>query len=243
MAAHRDIWQRFHRAPGVRSGQRVRLGRGVRLREAGHGDRGATFVEYGLVVGLFVMTTLGAIDGLTTAAGDDFTASADNVGHPTAAAIVGEAPLDLGSGGSGGTPEPTTTTVAPTTTTTVAPTTTTTTVAPTTTTTVAPTTTTTAPPSPVELVLELTCQGDRCTTTLDVPDGVTVTWTLGGEQIASGPTLDHSFPAEGGTGFWNFEATSTTYTVVARVEPGDAVEEVTVTCSGAWWSGTTCTTD
>ena len=99
-------------------------------------ERGATLVEYALIVALMVVTSLGAIKSLERNADTYYDTTSSRIGAlPTTS---GGAPTGTSIPGSSSS-----TTAAPTTTTTAAPT--TTTAAPTTTTTAAPTTTTAAP--------------------------------------------------------------------------------------------------
>jgi Flp pilus assembly pilin Flp len=107
-------------------------GMGVQGRRRFHGSRGATLVEYALIVALIVVPSIGAISRLDDASGDYYEDASDDIGDLPQLG-VDNSPVTSTPGSS------TTTTVAPTTT--AAPTTTTT--APPTTTTTAPTTTTT----------------------------------------------------------------------------------------------------
>jgi Flp pilus assembly pilin Flp len=105
-------------------------------------DRGATMVEYGLIVGVISLMSLSAVTLLGDSTSDSFdkvTAALDNGSTSTQVDSGSEQNGGSGSAGSG-----TTTTTVPEMTTTTVPETTTTTV-PETTTTTAPTTTTTAP--------------------------------------------------------------------------------------------------
>lgn len=106
-------------------------------------DRGASLVEYALIVALMIVTSLGAINRIERNADTYYDTTSSRIGALPSS--IGDTPtgtaLPGGSGSSSTTAAPTTTsTVPPTTTTTAAPT--TTTAAPTTTTTAAPTTTT-----------------------------------------------------------------------------------------------------
>ena len=105
-----------------------------------HGSRGATLVEYALIVALVAIPSIGALSRLDDASDDYYTDASDDIGDLPQLGIDTSSDSSVPSGGSSTTAVPTTTTAAPTTTTTAPPTTTTT--APTTTTT-APTTTTT----------------------------------------------------------------------------------------------------
>ena len=99
------------------------------------GSRGATLVEYGLIVALLVIPSIGALARLDDASGDYYTNASDDIGDLPQSGIDTSSNSSVPSGGS------TTTTAAPTTTT-AAPTTTT---APPTTTSTSTTTTTAAP--------------------------------------------------------------------------------------------------
>jgi Flp pilus assembly pilin Flp len=97
------------------------------LARIGNADRGATMVEYGLIVGVISLMSLSAVTLVGETTGDSFDKVTVALGDGTTSTSV-----DTGSeGGSGGSSDPTTTT-----TTTLPPTTTTT--APTTTTTISP---------------------------------------------------------------------------------------------------------
>ena len=110
--------------------------RKLRLRDS----RGATLVEYALIVALVAIPSIGALSRLDDASGDYYTDASDDIGDLPQLGIDTSSDSSVPSGGSTTTVAPTTSTVAPTTSTTAPPTTTTT--APPTTTT-APTTTTT----------------------------------------------------------------------------------------------------
>ena len=101
-------------------------------------ERGATLVEYSLLVALLAVPTIGAAEMMQDGATTKVNSTAAGISTKTIPVV----PTTAGGGGST-TTTTTTTTLPPTTTTTTPPPTTTTTVAPTTTTTVAPTTTTT----------------------------------------------------------------------------------------------------
>ena len=121
-----------------------RVGADHRGMEAGvakrcSGGRGATLVEYALIVALVVVPSIGALSRLDDVSDDYYTDASDDIGDLPQLGIDTSSNSSVPSGSTTTTAAPTTTTAAPTTTTT-APTTTTTT--PTTTTT-APTTTTT----------------------------------------------------------------------------------------------------
>ncbi len=102
------------------------------------GSRGATLVEYALIVALIVVPSIGALTRIEDASGDYYTDASDDIGDLPQLGIDTSSNSSVPSGGS--------------TTTTVAPTTTTTTTAPPTTTTTAPTTTTTAPTTTTTLL-------------------------------------------------------------------------------------------
>ena len=104
-------------------------------------DRGATLVEYALIVALMVVTSLGAIKSLERNADSYYDTTSSRIGALPSASGDTPTGTSIPGGSSSTTAAPTTTTAAPTTTT-AAPT--TTTAAPTTTTTAAPTTTTVA---------------------------------------------------------------------------------------------------
>jgi len=106
-----------------------------------HGSRGATLVEYALIVALVVVPSVAAITRLDDASGDYYENASDDIGDLPQLGIDTGAGTSVPSGGSTSTTVAPTTTVPPTTSTTAPPTTTTT--APPTTTTTAPTTTTT----------------------------------------------------------------------------------------------------
>lgn len=97
------------------------------------GSRGATLVEYALIVSLIVIPSIGAISHLDDASGDYYTNASDDIGD------LPQSGIDTGTNSSTPSGSTTTTTLPPTTTSTS------TTLPPTTTTTAAPTTTTTAP--------------------------------------------------------------------------------------------------
>ena len=85
------------------------------------GSRGATLVEYALIVALIVVPSIGALTRIEDASGDYYTDASDDIGDLPQLGIDTSSNSSVPSGGS------TTTTVAPTTTTTTtAPTTTTT---------------------------------------------------------------------------------------------------------------------
>ena len=105
-----------------------------------HGSRGATLVEYALIVALIVVPSVGAIARLDDASGDYYENASDDIGDLPQLGIDTSTGTSTPSGSSSTTVAPTTTLVP--TTTSILPTTTTTTAPPTTTTT-APTTTTT----------------------------------------------------------------------------------------------------
>ncbi len=118
--------------------------------KADHSDRGASIVEYALIVGVISLMSLSAVTLLGERTETAFTDTATALDAPG-----GGVKVPGGSGGSGGSGDAgsggsgsTTTTMPATTTTTLPPTTTTTTLPPTTTTTMPPTTTTTAAPKP-----------------------------------------------------------------------------------------------
>ena len=95
-----------------------------------HGSRGATLVEYALIVALIAIPSIGALARLDDASGDYYTDASDDIGDLPQLGIDTSSNSSVPSGSTTTTAAPTTTTAAPTTTTT-APTTTTT--APTTT--------------------------------------------------------------------------------------------------------------
>ncbi len=115
------------------------------------GDRGATIVEYALIIGAVVVGSLSSMGALNTSIGNNYKTTADDIGQPDLAVFDVTTTTLAGSSGTTTTSTTTstaapTTTTAPTTTSTSTTTTTSTTTAPTTTTTAAPPTTT-APPS------------------------------------------------------------------------------------------------
>ncbi|MFZ0626570.1 MAG: Flp family type IVb pilin [Acidimicrobiia bacterium] len=102
-------------------------------------ERGASMVEYGLLVALIAIVGLASISMVGDKTDDQFTTIAQGLSNPDgggSSELSGQSGEDLGGGGSGGsgggatttttTPPTTTTTVPPTTTSTIAPTTTTT---------------------------------------------------------------------------------------------------------------------
>ncbi|MGA7098322.1 MAG: Flp family type IVb pilin [Acidimicrobiia bacterium] len=104
-------------------------------------ERGASMVEYGLLVALIAIVGLASISMVGDKTDDQFTTIAQGLNSPDgggSSELSGQSGEDQGGGGSGGsggeatttttttTPPPTTTTMPPTTTTTIAPTTTTT---------------------------------------------------------------------------------------------------------------------
>ncbi|MGD2101719.1 MAG: Flp family type IVb pilin [Acidimicrobiia bacterium] len=99
-------------------------------------DRGATMVEYGLIVGVISLMSLSAVTLLGDSTGESFDQVTEALDNGSAGGSGGSGGEDDGSGGNGGSGATTTTTTPSTTTTTAAPTTTTT--APTTTTTISP---------------------------------------------------------------------------------------------------------
>jgi Flp pilus assembly pilin Flp len=185
------------------------------------GERGATLVEYALIVALIGVVIVASIDAFRTEAGDRVETSSDQIGKPfqpnqtpDSTSTTGAAPTTI--------PPTTTTTVA--TTTTTAPTTTTT--APTTTTT-APTTTTTAPQATFS---SASCGGGRnCTFRVGGgPQGATFAWTVTPtpeSQDADG--RDFSF--QGRRPSQN--APDNVYTVRVRVTPGGQELVRTVRCT------------
>jgi Flp pilus assembly pilin Flp len=148
-------------------------------------ERGATLVEYSMLLALFALAMLPAVSVTKDAIADS---QARSVSHfATTAYTFGN---DDGGGGGDGTT--TTTTLPPTTTTTtVPPTTTTTTLPPTTTTTTVPPTTTTVPPT---------------TTTTTIPPNQTSTATYEDEVSVTfnetdGVVTNESIEADG----WTYE--------------------------------------
>src|SRR3546814_5333004 len=82
-------------------------------------DRGATFVEYALVVAVFTTVLVGAFDVLTRSAGDELASTGDSIGTPYIGTSAGATSTSVPAGPGG---SPTTTT--PATSTTLSPTTT-----------------------------------------------------------------------------------------------------------------------
>ncbi|HEY9555398.1 MAG TPA: hypothetical protein VIR58_01620 [Acidimicrobiales bacterium] len=182
-------------------------------------DRGATFVEYALVVAVFTTVLVGAFDVLTRSAGDELASTGDSIGTPYIGTSAGATSTSVpaGPGGSPTTTTPATsttlspTTTIPPTTTTVAPT--TTTVAPTTTT-VRPTTTTTQAPRATA-----SCSGRNCTVTATGPPGSTYSWTIQpGDLSGTGATINQSVPSGyGGTFTITYTIRPSNQQVTARV--------------------------
>jgi Flp pilus assembly pilin Flp len=54
----------------------------VEARRADRGERGATAVEYALVMALVVVATLAAIAGLTDSSGDYLSTTGEDIGEP-----------------------------------------------------------------------------------------------------------------------------------------------------------------
>lgn len=104
------------------------------------GSRGATLVEYALIVALVVVPSIGAISRLDDASGDYYVNASDDIGD------LPQSGIDTSTNSSTPSGSTTTTTLPPTTTSTS------TTLPPTTTTTAAPTTTTTAPTTTTTLL-------------------------------------------------------------------------------------------
>src|SRR3546814_14164602 len=75
-------------------------------------DRGATFVEYALVVAVFTTVLVGAFDVLTRSAGDELASTGDSIGTPYIGTSAGATSTSVpaGPGGSPTTPTPATTT-------------------------------------------------------------------------------------------------------------------------------------
>jgi len=158
-------------------------------------DRGASLVEYGLIVAVISLLSLSAVTLVGEKSEDTFTDVAESLDAP-GGGPVGTVPgggADDSDGGSGGGSATTTTTTLPpaTTTTTVAPT-TTTTVPPTTTTTVAATTTTTQP-----ITNMIDAPGVKLTYDVRVNEETTqpVLFLIGSPMAAAGfQTLARHFP-------------------------------------------------
>jgi Flp pilus assembly pilin Flp len=199
-------------------------------------DRGATLVEYALIVSLIAVPSIGAIESAVSATDDMGQRVIGDMGAPNVASGSSD-----GGGGGGSTTSttlsPVTTTAAPTTTTTVAPPTTTTTVAaPTTTTTAAPTTTTTAASAtPVVTVpAAATCsmwQPAKCTLTVSatVSGGgvLTYSWTDDGDSMGTDNPLSHTFTSAG----------SHTVKVTVKAGTKTVTSQTTVTCVQKSWFG------
>src|SRR3546814_15160566 len=73
-------------------------------------DRGATFVEYALVVAVFTTVLVGAFDVLTRSAGDELASTGDSIGTPYIGTSAGATSTSVPAGPGG---SPPTTTPAP----------------------------------------------------------------------------------------------------------------------------------
>src|SRR3546814_378790 len=76
-------------------------------------DRGATFVEYALVVAVFTTVLVGAFDVLTRSAGDELASTGDSIGPPYIGTSAGATSTSVPAG-PGGSPTPTTPATPPT---------------------------------------------------------------------------------------------------------------------------------
>ena len=215
--------------------------RSLRRRSKG-AERGATLVEYALIVSLMIVTSLGAIKSLERNADEYYDTTSSRIG--ALPGTDGAAPTGTSIPGASSTttavPTTTTTTAPPTTTTTAAPTTTTTTAPPTTTTTAAPTTTSTT----IAARSRVTSTSDRST------NGGSSTWnavlrvnldnSVTGADV-NGATITVTYRTTGGT----LLGTASCTTSLGRCDASRSVSEsyssvvatVTGVSSSPTWDG------